>query len=138
MERVRPAPLRVSTTALPLYGSAAVNVDGSDRDGMVTPDGPRIVYVGRNGTQMFVRSLDQVDPVAIVTASGTIRGVFTSPGGDLLPPYDTELTLEGKPVGRVTSAARDPEHGVVALAYLRREVAADTVLAWTGGTARQI
>ncbi len=58
--------------------------------------------------------------------------------GDGLPPYDAELTLEGRPVGRVTSAARDPEHGVVALAYLRREVAADAVLAWTGGTARQI
>jgi folate-binding protein YgfZ len=58
--------------------------------------------------------------------------------GDALPPYDAELTLEGKPVGRMTSAARDPGHGVVALAYVRREVAADAVLGWAGGTARQI
>ena len=39
-----------------------------------------------------------------------------------LPDYDAELTLDGKVVGRVTSAAPDPEHGVVALAFVRREV----------------
>ena len=49
------------------------------------------------------------------------------------PPYDTELTLDGKAVGRVTSSARDPEHGVVALAYVRREVPADAVLDWPAG-----
>ena len=48
--------------------------------------------------------------------------------GDELPAYDAELTLDGKVVGRVTSAARDAEHGVVALAYVRREVATDAVL----------
>ena len=58
--------------------------------------------------------------------------------GDELPSYDTELTLRGKPVGRVTSVARDPEHGVIALAYVRREVTADAVLDWTGGTARPL
>ena len=36
--------------------------------------------------------------------------------------YDAELVLDGKPVGRVTSAVRDPEGGVLALAYVRREV----------------
>jgi folate-binding protein YgfZ len=42
--------------------------------------------------------------------------------GDGLPERGAELTHEGKPVGRVTSAAPDPEAGVVALAYVRREV----------------
>jgi tRNA-modifying protein YgfZ len=58
--------------------------------------------------------------------------------GGTLPSYDTELTLAGKPVGRVTSVASDAEHGAVALAYVRREVSDDDVLVWDGGTARQI
>ena len=47
--------------------------------------------------------------------------------GAELPPYDAELTHEGKAVGRVTSAIEDA--GVVlALAYVRREVPEDAVL----------
>ena len=42
-------------------------------------------------------------------------------GGHELPPYDAELELDGKVVGRVTSAATAPE-GIVALAFVRREV----------------
>jgi len=38
------------------------------------------------------------------------------------PPYDAELLYEGKVVGRVTSAVRDPKGGVLALAYVRVEV----------------
>jgi folate-binding protein YgfZ len=37
------------------------------------------------------------------------------------PPADTELELDGKVVGRITSAVRDGDR-VVALAYVRREV----------------
>ena len=59
-------------------------------------------------------------------------------GGDEPPPYDAELSYEGKVVGRVTSAALDPEHGVVALAYVRREVPHDATLLLAGGTARQL
>jgi tRNA-modifying protein YgfZ len=44
------------------------------------------------------------------------------------PERDAELTLDGKVVGRVTSAAPDPERGVVALAYVRREVPDDAEL----------
>ena len=39
-----------------------------------------------------------------------------------LPAYDAELVHDGKAVGRITSAARDAERGMVALAYVRREV----------------
>jgi len=39
-----------------------------------------------------------------------------------LPPYDAKLVHDGKAVGRITSAARDPERGMVALAYVRREI----------------
>lgn len=47
--------------------------------------------------------------------------------GDDLPAYDGELTLDGKIVGRITSAVADLGH-VLALAYVRREVADDAVL----------
>jgi len=58
--------------------------------------------------------------------------------GHELPAYDAELTLEGKVVGRVTSAAPDPEHGVVALAYVRREVPGDATLELPDRPARQL
>jgi folate-binding protein YgfZ len=58
--------------------------------------------------------------------------------GDDLPDDDAELTLDGKAVGRVTSAARDPEHGVVALAFVRREVPSEATLDLSGRTARQL
>jgi folate-binding protein YgfZ len=44
--------------------------------------------------------------------------------GDDLPEYDAELAFEGKPVGRVTSSARDGDR-IVALAYVRVEVPED-------------
>jgi len=47
--------------------------------------------------------------------------------GDDVPAYDAELTLDGKPVGRITSAVAAAD-GVLALAYVRREVAGDAVL----------
>lgn len=55
-------------------------------------------------------------------------------GGEL-PEYDAELVLDGKPVGRITSSATDPELGIVALAYVRREVPAGAKLELTDGRA---
>ncbi len=57
--------------------------------------------------------------------------------GDELPEYDAELTYEGKPVGRITSAARDGGH-VVALGYVRVEVPADAVLDLGGRAVRPL
>ena len=47
---------------------------------------------------------------------------------DDVPAYDTELVHAGKPVGRVTSAARRADGSVVALAYVRAEVPEDARL----------
>jgi tRNA-modifying protein YgfZ len=59
--------------------------------------------------------------------------------GDELPPYDTELAdRTGKAVGRVTSAVGDGEGGVLALAYVRREVPVDAELSVGPRTARQL
>ena len=63
--------------------------------------------------------------------------VIVLAGADL-PEYDAELTLDGKVVGRVTSAAADPERGVVALAYVRLEVPTDAVLDLAGRSVRQL
>lgn len=45
-----------------------------------------------------------------------------------LPAYDAELVHDGKAVGRITSVARDAERGIVALAYVRREIPAGSRL----------
>jgi tRNA-modifying protein YgfZ len=57
--------------------------------------------------------------------------------GEELPEYDAELVLDGKAVGRVTSAARDGD-GVVALAYVRTEVPRDALLELGRRPARQL
>jgi folate-binding protein YgfZ len=57
--------------------------------------------------------------------------------GTELPEYDAELTLGGKSVGRVTSAARDGD-SVVALAYVRVEVTPDARLDLGGREASQL
>ena len=56
--------------------------------------------------------------------------------GDL-PAYDAELTLDGKVVGRITSAVADTGR-VLALAYVRREVPEDAVLHHGSGSATQL
>ena len=53
------------------------------------------------------------------------------------PPYDAELGLDGKAVGRVTSAAREGDR-VIALGYVRREVPDDAELTVAGSRARQL
>jgi hypothetical protein len=45
-----------------------------------------------------------------------------------VPEADAELVHEGKPVGRVTSAARRADGSVVALAFVRVEVPDDAGL----------
>ena len=59
--------------------------------------------------------------------------------GDDLPADGVEISYDERAVGRLTSAARDPEDGIVALAYVRREVPADAELSLAGGRpARQL
>jgi folate-binding protein YgfZ len=64
-----------------------------------------------------------------------LRRLELDAGG--LPPYDAELVHEGKPVGRVTSAARRPDGTIAALGYVRVEVPRDAVLTAPSGPVRQ-
>lgn len=57
--------------------------------------------------------------------------------GKAPPEYDAELTVDGKVVGRVTSATRDGEH-VIGLAYVRVEVARDAELSLGERSVRQL
>jgi len=64
-----------------------------------------------------------------------LRGLVLE-GGDV-PPAGAAVVAGDREVGRVTSAARSPARGPVALAYLRRavEVPAPVVVRWEGGEA---
>ena len=77
--RARPVAPRVTRTNIAAVGPAALTINGLDRDLVISPDGSRIVYVGNNGTQLFVRALDALESVAIAT--GQIREPFVSPDG---------------------------------------------------------
>jgi tRNA-modifying protein YgfZ len=68
------------------------------------------------------------EPIARLHFRGKAnRGLRVLELGDV-PEYDAELLHDGKVVGRVTSAARRADGSVVALAYVRAEVADDAAL----------
>ena len=133
------------------YGTPAVEVLDADLEPTVGDDELELLRI-RAGTPRFGREID--DRVLPAEAGLEVRAVNFEKGcypgqepiarqhyrgrinrslrllgidGTELPEYDSELTYDGKVVGRVTSAARD--HGqVVALAYVRVEVPRDAVL----------
>jgi serine/threonine-protein kinase len=59
----------------------------------LSPDGARVVYVGNNGTQLFVRPLDSFDPPVPIVMGTRLHGPFVSPDGDWVGFFDG-LTLE--------------------------------------------
>ena len=74
------APPRISRMTIASSGTAAVTPNGN-RSLAITPDGTRVVYVGNNVRQIFVHSLDRLDPVPVVTANVPLNWVFVSPNG---------------------------------------------------------
>jgi serine/threonine-protein kinase len=86
-----PAPRVMRTTITP-PAAAALTINGNDRDLAITPDGSRIIYVGDNGTQLFVRALDALEPVGIFT--GAPRGPFVSPDGQWIGFVDGTTSLK--------------------------------------------
>jgi Tol biopolymer transport system component len=77
----RPEAPRVTRMAIANTGTAALTINGTDRDLTITPDGTHVVYVGNGGTQLFVRALDALEPVAIASGQSQLRGPFVSPDG---------------------------------------------------------
>ena len=79
----RPSAPRVTRFTFSSTGAAALSVDTQSRDLAITPDGTRVIYKGTGGptsTQLFVRSMDQLEPTPL-TVPGTPRGPFVSPDG---------------------------------------------------------
>lgn len=72
---LRPVPARVVRTTVTPSLSSLLSIDGSDRDIAITPDGTRIVYGGSNGTQLFLRFLDQLEANVLVSAGQRTRAL---------------------------------------------------------------
>ena len=70
----------VTRLSLGTRGAAALHVTGNNQELAITPDGSRVVYVGDGGRRIFVRALDQLEPVAIATGS-LLKNPFVSPDG---------------------------------------------------------
>lgn len=58
---MRPSPPRVVRTLIAPSSAATLTVSGADRDVAITPVGSHVVYIGSNGTQLFVRALGQLE-----------------------------------------------------------------------------
>ena len=74
-----PIPSRVSRLQIVPTSAAALTITAEPRHLAITPEGSRVIYVGNRGTQLFVRALDALEPVAVFTRLP--RGPFVSPDG---------------------------------------------------------
>jgi serine/threonine protein kinase/Tol biopolymer transport system component len=103
---MRPAPLRVSRLAIATTPATALTINGNDRDLAIRPDGSTVVYVGNNGTELFVRPLDALEPMSIFT--GAPRAPFVSPDGQWVGFIDTgtilkKVAITGGPAVTITT-----------------------------------
>jgi serine/threonine-protein kinase len=89
---MRPTPPRVVQVTIATTPATALTIGGADRDLAITPDGSRIVYAGNNGSELFVRQLDALEPVSLYT--GAPRGPFISPDGKWVGFIDNPRTLK--------------------------------------------
>ena len=79
LRSTEPVAPRVVRLPIAFSSSTTLSVSGSNDDLAMTPDGSRVVYVGNNATQLFVRALDALETLAVFT--GTPAGPFVSPDG---------------------------------------------------------
>jgi serine/threonine-protein kinase len=85
-------PPRITRTTITTSGPSALTIDRLGGDLALSPDGTHVVYVGNRGTQLFVRALDALEPVAIATGR-SLRGQFVSPDGQWVGFLDGVVTL---------------------------------------------
>jgi serine/threonine protein kinase/Tol biopolymer transport system component len=83
----------VSRFTITPSSEAAITISGVDRDLAITPDGTRIVYVGANGSALFVRALDQLEATRL-TGLGAPHGPFLSPDGQWIGFTDGTTALK--------------------------------------------
>jgi serine/threonine-protein kinase len=70
-----------------------LSLNGIGRDIAITPDGSRVVYVGANGTTLFVRRLDQLEATPLVRGAA-IGDPFVSPDGQWVGFFDGTVALK--------------------------------------------
>ncbi|HEU5256856.1 MAG TPA: protein kinase [Vicinamibacterales bacterium] len=88
----RPGASNISRLGIMMTPTAALTINSSDRDLAITPDGSRVIYVGNNGRELFVRPLDALQPVSLVT--GTPRAPFLSPDGQWVGFIDATTVMK--------------------------------------------
>jgi eukaryotic-like serine/threonine-protein kinase len=88
----RPGASNISRLAIMMTPTAALTINSSDRDLAITPDGSRVIYVGNNGRELFVRQLDALQPMSLVT--GTPRAPFVSPDGQWIGFIDATTVMK--------------------------------------------
>jgi serine/threonine-protein kinase len=85
-------PPRTSRLLIAQSRADALTINEADRDLAIAPDGSRVIYVGNNGTQLFVRALDALAPVAVFT--GAPSSPFVSPDGQWIGFIDNVTYLK--------------------------------------------
>jgi len=83
----------VTRLSIGLSGVQALVVGGLDRDFALSPDGARLVYIGANGGQLFVRRMDSLDATPLGGLAQP-RGLFISPDGAWVGFFDGVGTLQ--------------------------------------------
>ena len=86
--------VRFNVTAVD--GAAVPSIGGIDRDIALTPDGTRLVYVGNNWTELFVRQFDRLEATPLAT--GAPRNIFVSPDGQSVGFTDGNTPLKRVPI----------------------------------------
>jgi serine/threonine-protein kinase len=74
--------------------SADTLVSSSDRSFAFTADGRSLAYIGSDARQIFVRHLDALDPVVVLTTAAYIRGMYPSPDGRWFGYIENNFTLK--------------------------------------------
>jgi serine/threonine-protein kinase len=113
----RPPAGPITRTTIVSTPRARLAADGADQSVAITPDGSRVVYLGTEKTQIFVRSLDAIEPTPIVTTDNLLRGIFLSPDGQWVGYFESNTILKKVPItggSPVTVLAGDsPSRGAV-------------------------
>jgi serine/threonine-protein kinase len=93
--------LRVSRTLLATPGVSSPSTTGG-RSLAITPDGSHLVYLGNNATQLFVSSLDSLEPKPIVTGIRPLNWICISTDGQWIAFVEgftlRKVALTGGPV----------------------------------------
>lgn len=108
----------MSRLAITTSSTSTLSFGGNVGDVAITPDGGRVVYLGNNGTQLFVRSMNQLDPTPLAGLA-LPTGPFISPDGQWVGFFSggsvlMKVSITGGPpvpVTRLTGSARGATWG---------------------------